>query len=125
MVKGKQNYKNKGLEGVCYQINNDNFYVLNEKQPREVIQLSKKGKFISSIKLNFKGDVSGIYFEGKTGFFWVISDESSTIFKMDAYGKVLNKYKIPFHKGEGIAIYKDTIFVVNDATSKLYLFKKP
>jgi uncharacterized protein YjiK len=124
-IKGIQKNKNKGLEGLSFDSNENVFVLLNEKHPTELLKISKEGKLISRFKLNFSHDISGIFADAVSKTYWVVSDESKLVYNITASGKLISKYKIPFHKGEGITIYNDTIFIVNDALNKLYLFKKP
>jgi len=124
-IKGEQNFKNSGLEGVCFHPTTGRFYLLNEKKPRELIQLSKNKEIIKIYKLNFSGDVSGICFDEIENCFWVVSDESKAIFKVNYLGEVLEKYKIPVKKPEGIAVYNQQLYVVSDKENKLFVFKKP
>ncbi|MGV6844786.1 MAG: SdiA-regulated domain-containing protein [Lutibacter sp.] len=124
-IKGEQNFKNSGLEGVCIHPKTGHFYVLNEKKPRELIQLSENKEIIKTRQLNFSGDVSGICFDEIENCFWVVSDESRAFFKINSDGKVLEKHKIPVKKPEGIVAFNQQLYVVSDKENKLYIFKKP
>jgi uncharacterized protein YjiK len=124
-IKGKQKIINKGLEGLSFDSNENVFVLLNEKYPRELLKISKEGKLINHFKLDFSNDISGVFSDTVSKTYWIVSDESKLVYNITASGELISKYKIPFNKGEGITIHNDTIFIVNDALSKLYLFKKP
>jgi uncharacterized protein YjiK len=55
-IKGKQQQNNRGLEGICLYKNT--LYVINEKSPKQLLQLNEKGKIINKIKLDYSKDIS-------------------------------------------------------------------
>ena len=124
-IKGKQHGgTNKGLEGVCVHTLNNNLYVVNEAKPKELLQLSLKGKVKAKFSLDFGNDISGICFDELTNTFWMLSDESESVYQTTIKGELLNTYNIPVTKPEGIAIGADRkIYVVSDRTSELFVFK--
>lgn len=124
-IKGKQNYKNSGLEGVCFDTSKNKMYAINEKMPKQLLELNLKGEILDAHKLDFSKDVSGICYDEINDNLWVISDESKAIYTINKKGKLFKKYKTGIEKMEGIVIYKQKIYVVSDDLNKLYIFKKP
>lgn len=124
-VKGKQQHKNSGLEGVCFVRENHTFYIINEKKPKQLLLLDVKGRLIQKIKIGFAKDISGISFDEVSKTLWVVSDESQQVYQTTLKGALLKLYNIPVKKAEGIAVYKNSIYVVSDSENTLYLFKKP
>ena len=124
-VKGKQQDKNNGLEGVCFVESTNSLIVINEKQPKQLLALNLKGKITNKIDFNFSHDISGICFDNKSATFWIVSDESQSIYNITTKGAFIKSYKIPVDKAEGVVIYNDKLFVVSDSQNKLYIFKKP
>lgn len=124
-IKGKQKNKNSGLEGVCFDKKEKVLYVINEKSPRKLLKLDEEGKIIDSFKLNFSNDVSGICFDNSSNSFWVVSDESHSIFNINRKGELIKNFNIPVSKAEGIVIHNSHLYIVSDLENKLYVFKIP
>jgi len=122
-IKGKQDNKNHGLEGITFDTSSNNFYALNEKSPKQLLKLSLKGEIKDKYHLDFSKDISGICYDEKKDNLWVISDESKAIYQISKKGKLKKKYKIGIEKGEGIVIYNNLIYVVNDYLNSLYVFE--
>lgn len=124
-IKGKQKNKNSGLEGVCFDTSKNKIYVLNEKSPKQLLELNLKGEIKNKFELDFSKDVSGICYDENNDNLWVTSDESKAIYQISKKGKLLNKYKMSIEKMEGIVIYLNKIYVVSDSLNTLYIFEKP
>ncbi|MBI9040045.1 SdiA-regulated domain-containing protein [Lutibacter sp.] len=124
-VKGNQKHNNSGLEGLCFSLDNDSFYAVNEKSPKQLLNISKKGKILSEINIDFAKDLSGICEDTAKENLWLLSDESQKIFKTTKKGELLKSYKIPVKKAEGIVVVQKQIYIVSDSQNKLYVFKKP
>jgi len=116
---------NKGLEGISYNSINDAYYIVNEDVPGEMIIWKENYSNISTTKLHFASDYSAIFVDTKNAFVWMVSDESQAIYKCDYNAKLLKEYPLPGTKFEGIAIDvdKQLVYLVNDKTFKLFIFK--
>ena len=119
------NTDNKGLEGVSYSKNNSAYYIVNEDVPGELIIWNKAFGNISKTELRFASDYSAIFVDTKNGLLWIVSDESQALYKCDYNAKILMEYALPEIKFEGIAVNADQqlVYLVNDMTFKLYVFK--
>jgi uncharacterized protein YjiK len=119
------NSLNSGIEGVAYNKTDNLIYILNEKNPGELLILNNNFIVIDSYILNFANDYSGICYSSKDNVLWITSDESSTINKCDLKGNLIKSYNINVNKCEGIAldINSGIIYVISDSESKMYLFK--
>jgi uncharacterized protein YjiK len=115
---------NNGLEGVAVR-NNGNIFVLNEKSPGMLMEFNAHGSEIRRMALSFALDYSDIFYDGSGEHLWFVSDESQKVFKTDMNGVMQSQWTIPFSKGEGITIVRDTMYIVNDADATMYLFHKP
>jgi len=124
-IKGKQEQKNSGLEGISFDTSKNKIYALNEKSPKQLLELNLKGDIKNKFKLDFSKDVSGMCYDDKTNSLWIISDESKAIYHISKKGKLRKKYKIAIEKGEGIVIYNNLIYVVSDELNTLYVFEYP
>lgn len=112
-----------GLEGVTM-AQPSGFWVVNEKKPVSLARLDSTGNIINIYDEAFAKDYSDVYFDVQNNVLWIISDESKLIMVWSREHGLIESYKLPFDKAEGIAIQPITrqIFIVNDALSTLTLF---
>lgn len=112
-----------GLEGLAFD-NTGSLYVINEKAPRYLIKtLNDVEVFRKEIIVS--DDLSDICYDKTLNCLWLVSDESKKIIKLSKEGILQSEWSIPFDKGEGITFVQDNMYIVNDETSKLYIFTKP
>jgi uncharacterized protein YjiK len=123
-IKGKQKHKNSGLEGICFYTSENDYFIVNEKSPKQLLRVSATGNIKEEISLKFSDDLSGICFDENTNSLWIVSDESQLLMNISLKGKLIKNYRIPVLKAEGVIIVKNKIFVVSDAEEKLYVFDK-
>ena len=127
--KNKINYKNddenSGIEGVAYNTTDGTVFILNEKNPGNLIRLRDDFSIIATYELDFASDYSGLFYDSSSNSLWIVSDQNKTINKCTLTGELVKTYSISVTQAEGIAIAKDKIFVVSDAEAKLFVFKKP
>lgn len=112
--------KNSGLEGLTWHPTEKVFYVLNEKKPALVLQLDSKFQIVEKYLIRDVRDISGIAFDARRNFFWVISDENRAVFTWTPTEGISRSFSLPFRKVEGIAIQGDQLFLVSDDSAKLY-----
>lgn len=112
-----------GLEGITSD-NANSLFIINEKSPSIVVQI-KNDIEVSRFEITIIKDLSDICFDNTLKCLWVISDESKEIIQISQTGSILSEWKLPFSKGEGLAIVNDKFYIVNDEDSKLYVFNKP
>lgn len=115
-----------GLEGIAV-INNSNVWISHEKSPRILLQLNEQFQVESQINVTKVEDFSGLSYNSMDSALWIISDESEILIKWSLDNKEINKYSLPIPKAEGVAINPDdnTIHIVSDQTSKIYVFNIP
>ncbi|MBT3207830.1 MAG: hypothetical protein HN704_03925 [Bacteroidetes bacterium] len=116
------NLDNKGLEGITYNTNNQHIYLLNEEDPGQLIELDTNFVTLNTYDLDFAADYSGICYNNIEDNFWVVSEESKLIVKCDLFGNSIQKYKINEEKTEGIVFVNNTIYLVSDSESKIYIY---
>ncbi|WP_196895057.1 SdiA-regulated domain-containing protein [Aureivirga marina] len=122
-ISGKQKHKNSGLEGICFNPNDNFLYILNEKSPKQLLQVSTKGNVENTMKLPFTKDVSGIFCD-KDNSFWIVSDESNVVIHLSKEGELIEELPIEIHQAEGIVISKKgTVYIVSDAENRLYEYQ--
>ncbi len=123
-LKGKLN---EGLEGICFNLNTKDFYLLNEKQPGLLIKTDSSFSEIFRKELKLAKDYSDIFFSNDDNTLWILSDESKKIIQTDLNGNKIKEYKIKVEQPEGLVVdYKNKkLFVVSDKKEELYEFKLP
>jgi uncharacterized protein YjiK len=114
---------NSGLEGISYNINNKLYYIVNETNPDLMILWSPEYGIISEEKLNFASDYSGIFVDDKQSLLWIVSDQSRSLYKCDYNTNVLVIYNLDELKYEGLVINNDIVYLINDATAKMNIYK--
>ncbi len=117
------NSDNNGLEGISYNTNNKLYYVVNETNPDLLISWDVNSGIISEDKLNFASDYSGIFTDPDHSLLWFVSDQSKSLFKCDYNANVLQVFYLDELKYEGIVLDGDIVYLVNDATGKLYNYQ--
>ncbi len=117
------NSDNNGLEGISYNTNNKLYYVVNETNPDLLISWDVNSGIISEDKLNFASDYSGIFTDPDHSLLWFVSDQSKSLFKCDYNANVLQVFYLDELKYEGIVLDGDIVYLVNDATAKLYYYQ--
>jgi uncharacterized protein YjiK len=115
---------NNGLEGITYDPDNKKFFVLNEKNPCLLLTFDENLNELSRDTLSFIKDASGIHFDAKSKFLWILSDESQCVTKCDLKGIPIKKYFITIAQPEGLTIDKagKKMYIVSDINDALYVF---
>jgi uncharacterized protein YjiK len=123
-LKGKLN---EGLEGLCFNVNMKDFYLLNEKQTGLLIKTDSSFNEIFRKDLNLAKDYSDIFFSNDDNTLWILSDESKKIIQTDLDGNKIKEYRIKVEQPEGLVVdHKNKkIFIVSDKKEELYEFKLP
>lgn len=117
------NSSNSGLEGISYNPNNSLYYIVNEVNPELLILWDENTGIISEEKLNFASDYSGIYVEAERSLLWFVSDQSEMLYQCDYNAQVLKTFDLDIRKYEGIVVEEETVYLINDATAKLYHYQ--
>jgi len=114
---------NSGLEGVA-QDEQGTIFLLNEKEPGKFVELNSDLTIKSEREISFASDFSDMVYSKKENCFFILSDESSALYKWSKEKGVLQKYALPMQKFEGVAVNAaaDKCFLVNDRTNELWIF---
>ena len=115
---------NSGLEGICLDPDGAT-YVLNEKNPGLFIALNADLSIKSRRQLDFARDFSGLSCASDRNAFWVLSDQSRTLFLWNPEEGVLGGYALPFAKAEGVAVdaVDDLVYIASESKSMLYVYR--
>ena len=113
---------NNGIEGLTFNRNLNEFYLLKEKNEGLLIKYSIESNIKKEVVLNFANDYSGLFYNEMTDKLWIVSHESKTITQCDLEGNKIKTMSLPISGMEGIAVNKDETeaYVVSDPNKKLY-----
>jgi len=114
--------ENSGLEGISYNSNNKQYYIVNETNPDLMVIWTPESGIISQTNLKFAKDYSGIFVDCNHSLLWFLSDESQRLYQCDYSINVQKIFNLPEQKFEGVVVDNDLIYLVNDASGKLYIF---
>lgn len=114
---------NSGLEGVA-QNERGTIFLLNEKKPGKFVELNSDLTIKSQIEIYFASDFSDMVYSMKEKSFFILSDESSALYKWTKETGVIQKFNLPKTKYEGVALNAaaNKFFLVNDQTNELSIF---
>lgn len=117
---------NNGLEGITIDPATGHIFVVKEKDPVLLVELSQAGNELSRDTLDFLSsyDASGITVHPQWNNLFILSHEGHAIYETTKNGKLLRSWSIPVEKAEGITFNTtlDTIYIVDDLNNTLYVF---
>lgn len=118
---------NEGLEGICFDVYSNNFYLVNEKNPGLLIKTDSSFTEVYRKEIMIAKDYSDIFFAAEDTTLWILSDESKKIIHADLNGIMINQYSIDVQQPEGLVVDYTTkkVYVVSDKKEELYEFKLP
>ncbi|MCD4665409.1 MAG: SdiA-regulated domain-containing protein [Bacteroidales bacterium] len=113
-----------GPEGITYNPYNNHFYIVNEKLPAALIEMTLTGEIVRINSLSFAKDYSSLFYDQKDSSLWILSDQSKTITKCDLNGNKIKTWSTGIDKGEGLIVDSGNskIYIVTDNDSHLYIF---
>ena len=113
-----------GLEGIAIHPITKHIFVVNEKKPRLLLELTAKGHLVATHSIDYADDLSGLCFDTNSNNLLLVSHESQSLFTIDLTGKMLSSWKIPVEKAEGVVRGQNgLLYIVCDRTSQLYIFE--
>ncbi len=113
-----------GPEGITFNPDNEHIYIVNEKLPSLLLEMTLTGEVVRETTLSFADDYSAIYYDHMDSTLWILSDESRTLTKCDLFGNPYNTWNTGIDKGEGLIVDSKNlmIYIVDDNNSRLYQF---
>ncbi len=115
---------NRGFEGITYYPPEDRLYLVREADPVIVVVMDMNGAIRNRIPVDFAPDLSGITYDPSTDEFLMLSDEAEKVYHMTPSGDLLFDWSIDIDKAEGITIHGDTLYIVSDSESTMYVFTR-
>lgn len=113
-----------GLEGIVVDPTDGHIFVLQEKNPSQLVELSPAGTELNRFSLNFSDDVSGMTIHPVWNTLFIVSDQGYSLNEVTKTGEYLRSWQIPLDQVEGVAFgATDTIlYMVSDRGGKFYEF---
>jgi uncharacterized protein YjiK len=114
--------ENKGLEGITWNPDLATFFVIQEKEPGLMIQISSDLKTILACKVlgfNATGDYSDIAYDSNRKKYWILSDEAQSVSLYDwSTGTTVqgSPFPLTYSHGEGVAYdpVEDQLYTCTD-----------
>lgn len=114
--------ENKGLEGIVWNPDLATFFVIQEKDPGLMIQISSDLKTILACKVlsfNTGGDYSDIAYDSNRKKYWIVSDEAQSVSLYDwSTGTTVqgSPFSLTYDGGEGVAYdpSTDQLYICTD-----------
>jgi len=115
--------KNSGLEGLCLD-DKRRMFALNEKRPGLFLELKADRTLATQLELSFAKDYSALTYSPAHGCFWIVSDQSQSLYLWSPKKGVTERYDLPCTKAEGVAVdeAKNRLYIVSDSENKLYVY---
>lgn len=118
--------QNKGLEGVAVDTETAHIFVVNQEDPRLLIELLPDGTEVHRTELDVVGSLSDICYDPERHVLWLVSAASRMLCELRTDGTPLKLWRLPIVKPEGVALGpSNRVYVVCDQEAKLYVFAKP
>jgi uncharacterized protein YjiK len=113
-----------GLEGISFSQADGHLYIVSEKYPGLLIELTTEGEEINRSELAFADDYSSVFYEEATNKLWILSDDSETLTQCDLSGNAEKTWQTGVKKGEGVVVDSPNtrIYIVADSNSAIYTF---
>jgi len=117
-------FKKHGPEGISFNPANEHLYVVNEKFPSLLIEMTISGEVVDSNELTFAIDYSAVYYDPLDSSLWILSEESQILAKCDLSGNLVKKYRTGINKGEGLVVDSEhaRIYIISEQISVVYVF---
>jgi uncharacterized protein YjiK len=115
---------NHGLEGITFNPGNNHLYVISEKDPAILFELTTDGEIVAQHQLGFMKDYSSVFFDGPGNYLWILSDQSEMLVKCDLSGQPLEWFSTGLKDAEGVVIDapNSKVWIITDSGNTLYSF---
>ncbi|MFH1194694.1 MAG: SdiA-regulated domain-containing protein [bacterium] len=114
---------NHGFEGITFVPGENVLFIANEKNPELILKMDLNGNTVSQTTINFETDVADLYYDDERNVLWILSQESSTIYKCDLEFNLLTQFTLPTKNFEGIAVSENLIYLVSDSENELWIYE--
>ncbi len=113
-----------GLEGISINPATGHLFVVSEKQPSILFELTRDGEIVNQNYLSFMEDYSSVFYEESEDKLWILSDQSKLLVKCDLSGNPLEYFSTGVNDAEGnvVDLATSRVRIVTDATNTLFTF---
>ncbi len=117
-------YVKHGLEGITINTDNDHLFLVSEKFPGQLIEVTRSGEELNRHTLNFAKDYSSVYYDASLKKLWILSDDSGTLTRCTLSGESEETWQTGINKGEGVIVDSPNkqVYIISDLDKTLYLF---
>ncbi|MEA3445122.1 MAG: SdiA-regulated domain-containing protein [Bacteroidota bacterium] len=119
------NQENSGIEGLSYNHDKKEFYLIIEKDPGKLIIVDSLFNIKNTYELDFAKDYSGCFYDSGDNALWIVSEQSMLLVKCNLEGIPTQRYTFSEKGIEGIAISGNKIFMVSDGLNRLFIYDTP
>ena len=117
-------FEKHGPEGISFNPVNDHLFVVNEKYPSLLVDMTLYGEVVDTNRLTFAKDYSAVFYDPLDGSLWILSEESEILAKCDLSGNPVKRYITGIKKAEGLIVASGVsrIYITSEQTNTLYVF---
>lgn len=133
--------ENRGLEGLAYDAANQRFFIVKEKEPRKIYQVTVKPDAPPAISAPWDAqsdalgmrDLSGVFYDANSGHLLLLSDESACIVECTLTGEEVARLSLragsaglerTIPQAEGITLDADGRLYICSEPNLVYTFEK-
>tara|TARA_B100001741_G_C16554133_1_gene601345 strand:- start:5339 stop:6007 length:669 start_codon:yes stop_codon:yes gene_type:complete len=114
---------NRGFEGITYNPISEEFLIITEENPCQIIKTDKDFNTLGYYDLLISEASDLVFFENAL---WVLSDINATIYKLNPFTfNVENSWRIKVVNPEGITFSENQMIIVSDNLEKIYYYEIP
>lgn len=128
------NAGNEGLEGVAYDPISKHFFVVKEKEPAKIYNITEPTYGLPTVKNPYDldannfgcTDFSGVYFHSQSQHLILLSDEGKAAIETTQDGTEVSRLSLSgLNQPEGICMGLDGTLYIASEPNSLYFYKKP
>jgi uncharacterized protein YjiK len=126
-----QDTPNNGPEGIAVNPVNGHLFVVNQKNPRVLLELNAAREIMASYPIDFAPpfdikDLSGLFYDDAQQELWFLSAGSQKIIVTNPTLEPLRRYGLDVEAPEGLAVdsSRDLVFIVSDTNDELYIYDR-
>lgn len=118
---------NDGPEGIAYNPFEEQFYIVNEKNPGKLYIYDTIFQLVEEHTLGFAKDYASTDYDPIHNHLWILSEESKVLARCNLQGKPDKVYNTGVPDGEGLVVDVENglVYIVCDDTSCLFIFQLP
>tara|TARA_Y200000002_G_scaffold230478_1_gene190286 strand:+ start:2267 stop:2935 length:669 start_codon:yes stop_codon:yes gene_type:complete len=114
---------NRGFEGITFNPISEEFLIVTEENPCQIIKLDKKFNTLGYYDLLISEASDLVFYENAL---WVLSDINATIYRLNPFTlNIENSWRIKVVNPEGITFSENQMIIASDNLEKIYYYDIP